>query len=51
LLALLEVDLNSPRVELRHAAPACETILRRTRARDKYATRRKSAMEKVLAGV
>jgi hypothetical protein len=51
LLALSELDSRAALAEMRYAAPSAERSLKRDRGRDKYARRRRSVMERVLAKV
>ena len=49
LLAMTDIDLRSAVDEMRYAAPVCEQYLRRYKAKNKLAKRRRLVMEKVLA--
>jgi hypothetical protein len=49
LLALSEIDGKLASGELRYAAPVCERYLKRHKAKNKYAKRRRLVIEKVLA--
>jgi hypothetical protein len=49
LLALSEIDNRLALDELRYAAPLCERLLNRYRAKNKIATRRSLLMQRVLA--
>jgi hypothetical protein len=49
MLTLTEIDLKSAGDEMRYAAPVCERYLRRYKAKNKLAKRRRFVMEKVLA--
>ncbi len=49
LLALTEINLRTAIDEMRYAAPICEQYLKRYKAKNKYAKRRRLVVEKVLA--
>lgn len=49
LLALTEIDSKPAGDEMRYAAPVCERCLKRYKAKNKLAKRRRMVMEKVLA--
>lgn len=49
LLALSDLDSKPALAEMRYAAPSAERSLKRDRGKDKYARRRRSVMERVLA--
>lgn len=51
LLALSELDSRAALAEMRYAAPIVERALKRQAGRDKYARRRRTVMERVLAKV
>ncbi len=49
LLALYEIGGTRARDEMRYAAPVCERYLKRSRAKSKFAARRRALLERVLA--
>jgi len=51
LLALLDIDLSAAKDEMRYAAPQLAKKLKRLTGKDKYALRRKTLAERVLARV
>jgi hypothetical protein len=49
LLALSEIDGNLAREEIRYVAPICERLVKRYKAKNKIATRRRIVLERILA--